>query len=130
MAAATTRTTPHPPSPDEWAAAARDYDLGRVTTIVLSVSDATVEVTATAAWLRAWQRTPMTPPERGLVRAACAQIARDRVHPSLGVMLCPVDPAGDVWMAAPAPQVTLTWRAHWSSPQVPVLMTLGGPPPD
>lgn len=103
----------------------RDFDLGRVTPFVLqSENEETVEVTATAAWLRAWQRTVLSSQQRALVRAACTQIAKDRVHPCLGKRAVGIEPVGSVWMAAPSPGVTVTWRAHWSSPDIPVMMTL------
>ena len=92
---------------------------------MINVNDQdTVEVTATAAWLRAWRRTMLTSQQRSLVRAACTQIAKDRVHPCLGARAVTVDPVGSAWMASPSPGVTVTWQAHWSTPDVPVMMTL------
>lgn len=116
---------PHPVTPgaDQWAAAERDYDMGMVTTFLLGVGAEQVAVDATRAWLLDWRRAPLSTQERAAVRAACTQIAKDRVHPCLGKRVASVEPVGSVWMASPSPGVTLTWREHWSTPGVPVLMT-------
>lgn len=125
MTAAPVNPRPHPVDPDaaRWATAVRDYEVGLVTSLVLGVGEESVEVAVTRSWLRDWQRAALSTQDRAAVRAACTQIAKDRVHPCLGKRVAAVEPVGSTWMASPVPGVTVTWRAHWSSPEVPVLMT-------
>ena len=121
----TVRATPAGPPPERWAEASRDYDLGRCTPLRINVEgEDPIDVAATATWLSAWQRTVLTARQRAAVRAACIQIAKCRLHPSLGAQPSGIDSEGKVLMAAPTPGVTITWQPHWSSPEVPVLMTL------
>lgn len=118
------RPGPVAPHGDEWSAAVADYSIGRVVPFRLGLGDDAVEVAATASWVRQWRDVPLTARQRAAVRAACTQIAKDRVHPCLGKRVAPVEPVGETWMASPTSGVTVTWRAHWSTPDVPVLMTL------
>lgn len=118
------RERPTAPGEQVWADASRDYDLGRVAPFEVGVGQNMVVIAVTATFMRAWRNNPLTAKEAALVRTACAQIANDRVHPCLGKRVAAVEPVGSTWIASPSPGVQVTWRAHWSHPEVPVMMTV------
>lgn len=117
------RTAPLDPPWDLWEAAQAEFDAGKVLRFIFTVSGDSVPVAVTLGWLRSWRREPLTWTQRTAVRTACAQIARDRIHPCLGKRRVEYEPIGS-WKASPCPGVTVTWRPHWGEADVPVMLTL------
>lgn len=67
-----------------------------------------------------WPR-PRRSPRR--TDPACVQIGRGIVHRCLAAQQVPLEPVG-AWMAAPAPDVTITWRKHRQDPDMVVFVCI------
>lgn len=120
--------TAHPltrvPEPGEWASAQAQFQQGRVIGLPMNTRGGhQVTVAVTQDWLRSWSTLPLTTLERTAIRNVCLQLVRGWIHPALGTRPLELAPGG-AWIGSPAEGYTLTWRAHWSDEQLPVLLTL------
>ena len=112
------------PDPDAWAAALQEYASGRVLRLPMDTSSGReVFVAVTATWVATWRELPLTDTERVSIRNGCRSIAQGWPHPALGARPLDLAPAG-AWIGVPTAGYAITWRPHWSSPEVPVLLTI------
>lgn len=120
----TARPLTRVPEPEEWASAQAQFKAGRVVGLPMNTRSGTqVTVAVTEDWLLSWSTLPLTHLERTAIRNVCLQLARGWVHPALDTRPLELAPSG-AWIGSPAEGYTLTWRAHWSDEQIPVLLTL------